>query len=224
MNFFFSFFIPKKKKMEKLNVDCLILIFNELRADNSSLYSCLLVNKEWYHLVIPILWRDFLYFSKYKKSIKKFSNIILSCLPTSSKQLLFNNYIKLPLTIFSKFPTFNYASLCKYLRSEAIDKILNLYKERNPNTTLNDSKKRINLLEQEIYKLFISQCKGIKVLEWRTPQPLPSFPGGQTCFSQLYSLNINLHYVSSNNLYEMAQICKDLNELCVSIILKIFLD
>jgi hypothetical protein len=202
--------------MEKLNVDCLILIFNELQADSKSLYSCLLVNKEWYHLVIPILWGNFLYFNN-KKSIEKFSNTILSCLTTSSKQLLFDNDIKLPLTAFSKFPTFNYVSLCKYLRSETIDKIVNVavYKERNSNTTLIDLKKRTNLLEQEIYKLFISQCKGIKGLEWQTLQSLPSFPGAQTCFFQLYSLNINLHYVSSNNLYEMAQICKDLNELHV---------
>jgi hypothetical protein len=199
--------------MEKLNVDCLILIFNELWADNNSLYSCLLVNKEWYHLVIPILWGKFLYF-KYEKSIEKFSNTILSCLPTSSKQLLFDNDIKFPLTTFSKPPTFNYVSLCKFLTFETINKIVNVavHKER---TALDDLKNKTNVLEQEIYKLFISQCKGIKVLEWRTPQPLPSFPGGQTCFSQLYSLNINLHYVNSNNLYEMAQICKDLNKLHV---------
>jgi hypothetical protein len=202
--------------MEKLNVDCIFLIFNELRADNSSLYSCLLVNKEWYHMVIPILWGKFLYF-KCEKSIEKFSNTILSCLPTSSKQLLFDNNIKLPLTTFSKPPTFNYVSLCKFLTFETINKIVSVavHKERNSNTTLDDLKKRTNILEQEIYKLFISQCKNIKGLEWKTSQPLPSFPGAQTCFSQLYSLSINLHYVNSNNLYEMAQICKDLNELRV---------
>jgi hypothetical protein len=208
---FFSFF---KIKMEKLNVDCLILIFNELRADSKFLYSCLLVNKEWYHLVIPILWGKYPFFNC-KKSMEKFSNTILSCLPTSSKQLLFDNDIKLPLTAFSKSPTFNYVSLCKFLSFETIEIIINLAKGRSFNTTLGDLMERKNLLEQEIYKLFISQCKGIKGLEWRTSQPLSSFPGARACFSQLYSLNINLNYVNSNNLYEMAQFCKDLNVLYV---------
>jgi hypothetical protein len=202
--------------MEKLNVDCFILIFDELWTDNNSLYSCLLVNKEWYHLVIPILWGKFLYF-KYEKSIEKFSNTILSCLPTSSKQLLFDNNIKFPLTTFSKPPTFNYVSLCKFLTFETINKIVKVavYKERNSNTILDDLIKRTNILEQEVYKLFISQCKDIKELDWRTSQPLPSFPGALTCFSQLYKLSIDLCHVNSNNLYEIAQICKNLNVLNV---------
>jgi hypothetical protein len=200
--------------MKKLNIDCLILIFNELRADNKSLYSCLLVNKEWCHLIVPILWEKYPYYFNHEKSKEKFSNTILSCLPTSSKQLLFDNNIKLPSTILSKSPTFNYINSCKFLKANIVDNIINMvYKEEILNKVIYSTKR--NLLEQEIYSLFISQCKSIKELEWRTSQPLPSFPGAQTCFSQLYSLNINLFYVSSNNLYEMAQICKDLNELYI---------
>jgi hypothetical protein len=199
--------------MEKLNIDCLILIFNVLQLDNKSLYSCLLVNKEWYHLVIPILWEKYLSLNR-EKSKKIFSNTILSCLPTSSKQLLFDNKIKLPSATFSKSPTFNYVSLCKYLRFEMFDIIINSTVIKKT-TILGDFIKRKHLIEQEIYKLFISQCKGIKELEWRTSQPLSSFPGALTCFSQLYNLYINLKYVNSNNLYEMAQICKSLKVLHV---------
>ncbi|CAG8716258.1 23155_t:CDS:2 [Rhizophagus irregularis] len=71
------------------------------------------------------------------------------------------------------------------------------------------------LLEQEIYKSFIIQCKNIKELYWKTSQPLPLFPGASTCFSQLHKLNINLDYVNSNSLQEMAKYCKSLNELSV---------
>ena len=45
----------------------------------------------------------------------------------------------------------------------------------------------INILTQEIYKLFVSQCKNIEELRWRTLQSLSLFPGALTCFSQLYS-------------------------------------
>ncbi|EXX53419.1 hypothetical protein RhiirA5_424587 [Rhizophagus irregularis] len=198
--------------MEKLNIDCFILIFNELQADKKSLYSCLLVNKEWYHLVVPILWGNYPYFNC-EKSKEKYSNIILSCLPTSSKQLLFDNNIKLSSAILSNTLTFNYVSFCKFHRTGIIDNIIKVvFKE---NLSIVDYSKKRNLLEQEIYKLFISQCEGIKELDWRTSQPLPSFPGAITFFSQLYSLYIDLYYVDSHNLYQMAQICKDLNALYV---------
>ncbi|CAB5197560.1 unnamed protein product [Rhizophagus irregularis] len=35
---------------------------------------------------------------------------------------------------------------------------------------------RRNLMKQEIYKLFISQCKNVKYLYWETCQPLTLFP------------------------------------------------
>jgi hypothetical protein len=195
--------------MEKLNIDCLILIFNNLWTDNNSLYSCLLVNKEWCHLIVPILWEKHCMHVG-DENIKIISNIIFSCLSTSSQQLLFDNDIKLPLTILSKSPMFNYVSFCKFLEAYVINKIINVvFKVEN----LEFDKR--NLLEQEVYKLFISQCKSIKSLGWKTYQPLPSFPGALTCFSQLYELSIDLYYVNSNNLYEMAQICKNLNTLYV---------
>ncbi|PKY33745.1 hypothetical protein RhiirB3_452901 [Rhizophagus irregularis] len=197
--------------MEKLNIDCLILIFKELWTDKKSLYSCLLVNREWCHLVVPILWRKYPYFFSCKKSKEKFYNIILSCLPTSSKQLLLDNDIKLPLTNLPKSLTFNYLSFCKYLKVDIVDNIINVVFKKE---IFNKAKKR-NLLEKEIYKLFISQCKNIKELEWQTSKPLPLFSGALTCFPQLYNLSIDLYSVNSNNLREMAEICKDLNKLCV---------
>ncbi|CAB5308767.1 unnamed protein product [Rhizophagus irregularis] len=194
-------------KMEKLNTDCFILIFNELRKDNKSLYSCLLVNKEWCHLVIPILWEGYPY-SNCEKSQEKFSNVILSCLPSYSKQLLFDINIKVP----SNSPTFNYVSFCKFLRVGFVGNIIySVFKEE----VLNNSKKK-RFLEQEIYKLFINQCKNIRELVWRTFHPLQSYPGAMTSFSQLHNLAVDLNYVNSNNLYETAQICKNLGILTIS--------
>ena len=68
--------------MEKLNVDCLNLIFNELQADEASLYSCLLVNKEWCSVVAPILWKEHSTFGVWYygiESSEKFYSTILSC-------------------------------------------------------------------------------------------------------------------------------------------------
>jgi hypothetical protein len=70
--------------MIKLNVDCLALIFNELQENKNSLYSCLLVNRDWCIVAVPILWKNHSWCNKHEKIF----NIILSYLPSSSKQLL----------------------------------------------------------------------------------------------------------------------------------------
>ncbi|POG65183.1 uncharacterized protein OCT59_028865 [Rhizophagus irregularis] len=75
---------------------------------------------------------------------------------------------------------------------------------------------RRNLMEQEIYKLFISQCKNIEYLCWTTHQPLTLFPRASIFFSQLYELYIDIDSVNSDALYELAQICKDLNTLSIN--------
>src|SRR3954464_8646365 len=99
--------------MTKLNVDCLNLIFNELQGDKISLHSCLLVNKEWCNVVVPILWKERSWYESYKVSKKKLFNTMLSCLPSSSRQLLSDNDIKLPSTILLKPTLFNYISFCE---------------------------------------------------------------------------------------------------------------
>src|SRR5579871_1491283 len=101
--------------MENISVECLRIIFNEL-TDAITLYSCLLVNRKWCRFVVPILWRKY---SKYsylcdKKLQYSFFNTILYFLPASSKQLLFDNDIKLPSKILIKPPLFNYIDFYEF--------------------------------------------------------------------------------------------------------------
>ncbi|CAG8576558.1 20281_t:CDS:2 [Rhizophagus irregularis] len=182
--------------MLRLNVDCLVLIFDELQ-DKESLYSCLLVNREWCRLVVPILWKNY---SWCNVDEFNFFNTILSWLSTSSKKILSDNDIKLPSTTLLKPPLFNYISFCRFPETEIINRMIEMVLEKQ-----NDNNKR-NILEQEIYKLFISQCKNVKEFVWRTSQPLSLFPGASKCFSQLYRLTIDLDYINSNSLNEMAKI------------------
>src|ERR1051325_5069321 len=177
--------------MNKLNVDCLYLIFNSLKLDGIPLFPCLLVNKEWCNIVVPILWKTYSGYPWRHK--KKMYNTILSCLSPSSKQLLSDNNIKLPSTILSKPPLFNYTSFCEFPDAYITNRIVqNMFEEK-----IYENTNSHNLLEQEIYKLFVSQCKDIKELCWDTSQPLPLFPGAQTCFFQLNSLCIDANVVNS---------------------------
>src|SRR3954453_3288350 len=110
--------------MINFKVDFFNLIFNELR-DKNSLHSCLLVNKEWCNIVVPILWKEYSLHGENSQNEKLF-NTILSCLPSSSKQLLFYNDIKLPSTILLKTPLFNYIRFCKFPKTDFINKIIKM--------------------------------------------------------------------------------------------------
>ena len=110
--------------MNKLNIDCLVLIFNEM--EKNSLYSCLLVNKEWCNIVVPILWKKISWYdhpdSLTDNSEKRLFNTILSCLPPSSKQLLSDNGVKLPSEVLSGAPLFDYIGFCEFPRHYIINK------------------------------------------------------------------------------------------------------
>src|ERR1043165_1297995 len=134
-----------KKKMVKLNMDCLVLIFKLM--DKNSLHSCLLVNKEWCNIVVPILWKSHSWYESNSESEKKLFNLILSCLPSPSKQLLSDNDIKLPSTILLKDPLFNYISFCQFPQAEIINGIIEMVLEER----FNPKNPKQFLLEQEIY-------------------------------------------------------------------------
>src|ERR1044072_7055964 len=113
--------------MTKLNVDVLILIFKQ--AEKGTLYSCLLVNKEWCTVIVPILWKKFSWdwdtswFNDHvNESEEKLFNTILSCLPSSSKQLLSDNDVQLPSTS----PLFDYISFCEFPKAKTIIKITSI--------------------------------------------------------------------------------------------------
>ena len=44
--------------MFKLDENVLYLILKELQNDKKHFHTCLLVNKTWYEIIIPIIWKD----------------------------------------------------------------------------------------------------------------------------------------------------------------------
>ncbi|PKY20977.1 hypothetical protein RhiirB3_408944 [Rhizophagus irregularis] len=59
-----------------------------------------------------------------------------------------------------------------------INEVLNSY----------EYQEKYKILEQEIYKLLISNCKNITDFNWFTTLPLYQYPGASTFFSQLRTL------------------------------------
>jgi hypothetical protein len=212
--------------------DCLEIILNELRFDSTTLHSCILVNRLWCRIAIPILWKKFFYFYYCNRtepnSRNKFYDIIIYLLPKSSKQLLIDkNILKLPYdNINESIPLFNYINFFSQISPNFIDNVIQKLNKSNNNKFQVEKNKQQQqqqqqqrqkhknfILEQEIYKLFINNCNNIKIFQWETIQPLPRFLGASKCFSQLRFLSIDLELVNSISLFEMSQICQNIEYL-----------
>ncbi|PKK76136.1 hypothetical protein RhiirC2_772829 [Rhizophagus irregularis] len=204
--------------MSKLNHDVLYEIFQNLQdlinmtctndPDNlnkminykkflRSQFSCLLVNKNWCEAMIPFLWSNpfkYAYKTHIKSSLFK---IIISHLPDNSIKLLKDeNIIE---TNFQKLKlSFNYVRFCKYLND--IHYICTK-----------------GLLEEEVYKFFISECSSIKSLNSKMLlyYPILKYPGANISLSNLYELYCITY--DQDFYYELAQICKSIEKLHVVI-------
>jgi hypothetical protein len=172
--------------MSQLFTDCLNEIFEHLSDDRYTLHSCILVNRLWCEVAIRFLWRNI---ENYRYST---FNTLIACLPNESKEVLQKNGI-----IFSTpTPIFNYASFCKALSIRMVcDNLELLFSEnqllKNTPQSLDYS---INIIAQEIIKLFITQIPSLKQLEVLTSfQYFPltnfvSYPEAKDCLKNLSEL------------------------------------
>ncbi|CAB4414815.1 unnamed protein product [Rhizophagus irregularis] len=167
--------------MSNLNVDILFLIFEELQYDSSTrnirntLYSCLLVNKTWCSVIIPILWKN-----PWSDNTSN-KNVIISHLSNEAKENLSNQIKngKNASTILQR-PLYNYVSFCKYLDFYYLDKLLFHY-------TRNIERSKKSFIADEILKLFInknSKFTHLKITSCNYDE-IFLIPGAEHCFSEL---------------------------------------
>src|SRR5688572_9073120 len=90
---------------EKKNIppELLTEIFKYIEDDCKTLYSCILVNKQWHSINIPTLWRNPFYSPN---SIK----ILINCLLEEDKDSLTG--VELNFELLEKAPLYNYARFC----------------------------------------------------------------------------------------------------------------
>ncbi|CAG8634400.1 7880_t:CDS:2, partial [Gigaspora rosea] len=163
----------------------------------------------------------------YDYSAPKIFNTLFSCLPNDSKLLLKERGI----SFSSKFnsPIFDYASLCRDLKSTHIncmvDYLIRRYFRNFIRPTYSSFRSSINavsdydrfLIKQELYKMFLVRCHSLKRLELRIRDkdlPLPFFKGADICFSNLYELHCS-PIIPTTTYYRMAQYCRNLGKLTI---------
>ncbi|CAB4414811.1 unnamed protein product [Rhizophagus irregularis] len=167
--------------MFNLNIDILILIFEELQYNNSiikvrnTLYSCLLVNKTWCSVIIPILWKN-----PWSNKTSN-NNVIISHLSNEAKEILSKQIKneKNASTILQR-PLYNYVSFCKYLDFYYLDELLFRY-------TRKIERSKQCFIADEIWKLFInknSKFTHLKITSCNYDE-IFLIPGAEHCFSEL---------------------------------------
>ncbi|RIA95089.1 hypothetical protein C1645_817207 [Glomus cerebriforme] len=166
--------------MLKLNKDVLYLIFEELIDDKKILCSCLLVNKDWCKMVIPILWRD-PWKSLTKEKEKLLLNVVVSHLSDESRKRLIKR--KLLSSLYYQKPLFDYISFCRHLNLIVIQKIINS----------NYKKSKLLIIQKEIFNLFINGNTKITHLYIPTQfdYKIHLIPGTKRCFSEIEFLRCN---------------------------------
>src|SRR5688572_27466012 len=141
--------------MSKLNEDILFIILEVLQNDRKSLYSCLLVDKTWCEITIPILWKNPFKFCLTNNAKNVLFNVILLHLSKVSKENLKNQEIDL-FTETHQRPLFNYISYCKYLNLHILENIIAIKKLEEP---------KISIIRNEILRLFINENTKIAHLD-----------------------------------------------------------
>ncbi|CAG8694008.1 6885_t:CDS:2 [Rhizophagus irregularis] len=208
--------------MSKLNKDVLFLIFEELKFDKKSLYSCLYVNRTWCETVVPILWRNP---GQYLTTINSCTsvpilwkipsqylilfNVIFLHLSKESKDILKKQEINNLITEIYQRPLFNYINFWKYLDLFLIENIISSSK-------IEESKKFD--IRDEILKLFFSS--NVKFIHLSIPQDydfqLHHIPGAERCFSELESLSFCCDFGNCQNILNgLARICKSIRKFRV---------
>src|SRR6266542_57890 len=181
-----------------LNKDVLFLIFKELQNDSKSLYSCLLVNRTWCKIAVPILWK------KPLKAKSTLFDVIFLHLSEESRDILKNIGIDNIITETYRRPLFNYIKFWRYLNLSFIEKII---------SSKNNEKSNMSIIRNEILKLFING--NAKFIHLSFPEFFYHkyhITGTECCFTELESFYCRAD-INQNILEGLAKTCKSIKEL-----------
>jgi hypothetical protein len=202
--------------MSKLNRDVLYSIFEELKDDKKALLSCLLVNRTWCEIIVPIFWKNPWKHLKIGRE-ESFINVIILHLSNESKNNL-NKFLK----ISYNRPLFDYISFCKDINLTEIENIIN-----HTSIIYNPKLDGDNYLiyKEEIFKLFInSKTKSTNLyipidfihVYRKFSYKIHLIPEAKECFSEIEFLMIN-EKVDKEIFIGLSEICKSIRKLELSV-------
>ncbi|RIA93477.1 hypothetical protein C1645_874081 [Glomus cerebriforme] len=174
----------------KLNIDCLIKIFEILENDHKSLHSCILVNKLWCQYAIPKLWKN--PWQNGEKGSLQISLIktYISAFPKESKEILLENGFNLSSIESNKPHIFNYISLLRNLQIYRLESSIRYWLIETFNSKL-ISEYKLRLLIKEFFKFIFTQSPHLYILNATSTygsydlltDAIENIPEAKTCLS-----------------------------------------
>ncbi|CAG8560997.1 18550_t:CDS:1 [Acaulospora morrowiae] len=144
-----------------LALDCLINVFEYLKDDRATLYSCVMVNRVFSQLAIPLLWRR----PFENQLIGKQVNIIqtyISCLAFKDKEALINHDISLP---DMANPLFDYPRYLRGFDSENFNRSIEDWLMMLWDIVDSEFPIKVKVLNKVIGNLLFSRTTGLRVLK-----------------------------------------------------------
>ncbi|CAB5192185.1 unnamed protein product [Rhizophagus irregularis] len=192
-------------------------IIQYLEKDFSTLYSCILINRLWCRLAIPLLWEN--PFLKEYPENQHFIEIYLSKLNEDVKTKLYEYGVNNNL-ISSNTLLFNYPSFIKYLN---IDNILNSIRMWVDTVVGKNQEELVNLIYRSLLEMFIEN--EVNLYSFEVELPIHTNVGYFDNSIDLILQNPNLTYNISNltfrifnyNTQNMIKLLKILYSNCNSI-------
>jgi hypothetical protein len=193
--------------MSSLNKDILFLIFEELREDSKSLFSCLMVNRLWCENAIPILWRNPWCYNGINYSNKSSLFIIIAhYLFDNIKEYITNQKIQLPLAIQQSL-LFDYLSYCRSINVNTIDSVISIGSSLGHNQFF---------IQQEFYYLFMKKCPELKYFDMRSIKyQIFYFPEANTCLESLCKLKCDT-FIDPLYFYGLSHCCQNIQSLIIN--------
>src|SRR4051812_18517605 len=134
----------EKNKFE----DVIYLVLQELEDDGKTLRSCLLFNRTWCRIIIPILWTN-PWKNLKEGGEKSLLSVLLSFLPDNSRDNLNQRF---NISINYRSPLFNYIKYCKHLNLSVLENVINAsYSLLRVTSSL-----LFKSIKNEVYKLLIN--------------------------------------------------------------------
>jgi hypothetical protein len=192
--------------MSTLNKDILFLIFEELRDDSKSLFSCLMVNRFWCEIVVPILWKNPWCYKNVNYSNKSNLFIIIAhYLFDDIKEFVTNKEILLP-SVLEKSLLFDYLSYCRSINVDTINSIITIGSSLAFNQFF---------MQQEFYYLFMKKCPELKYLNMRSIEhQLFYFPEAKAHLELLCELKCDTS-IDPTYFYGLARLCQYIQRLVI---------
>ncbi|KAF0478015.1 hypothetical protein F8M41_024118 [Gigaspora margarita] len=139
--------------MIALPIECYRAIFNNLRYNYKELFSCILVNRQWCRIIIPILWSDS---KKHFKNVKLIEMFLLT-LNAKEQALLIPFKITLPN---QRKPLFEYTSYITSVNNDLYHGVSNLIQDRKYET----GDELRNAINCSLISMFLRTSKNLEYL------------------------------------------------------------